>query len=104
MIEQRNNTKSRKRIRERSTPIKKHNEYVLAREYTVGEMIKYMRKSYDIDFHNIDYKMLKTKAIGHESYLIDISCDIKELLTSSNDDKYYYIDILLSEFKKEIRN
>lgn len=75
----------------------------LKKEYTVGQMKDYIKKQWGIEFHNIEYGALKTKAVAEKSVLLDIAADIKELLTDSGTDKYVYIDVLLTEFKKEMQ-
>lgn len=74
----------------------------LKKEYTVGQMKEQLKKHWGIDFHNIEYGALKTRAVAEKSYPLDIAADIKELLTDSGTDKYVYIDVLLTEFKKEM--
>lgn len=72
------------------------------KEYTVSQMVSYLRKEWDIDFHKTEWRALKTKAVNERSYLLDLACDIKELLTEQGTDKYFYIDTLLEEFKKKV--
>lgn len=72
------------------------------KEYTVAQMVSFLKKEWGIDYHNIGYGVLKTKAVIERSYLLDLACDIKELLTENGIDKYFYIDWLLEEFKNEL--
>lgn len=97
------NIQRRRRIQERT--INSHREYdnSITREYSVSEMSKYLKRQYEIDFHNIETKLLKTKALNYEDYTLDIAHDIKELLSDSDQNKYFYIDVLLSEFKRNIK-
>jgi hypothetical protein len=88
----------RKRIQQNRTI--NYMNFDLAREYSVGEMSKFLKKHYDLDFHNTDAKNIKFQAINQEDYLLDIAHDVKELLTDKDPNKYYYIDTLLSEFKR----
>lgn len=96
------NIQRRRKIQER-TINPKEIDNSLMKEYSVSEMNRYLRKEYDIDFHNTEYRILKGKAISYNDYLLDIACDIKELLTDEGNDKYFYIDVLLSEFKRTIK-
>lgn len=63
-------------------------------------MAKFLKNKYDVDFYNSSCEALKTQAILKKSYLIDISCDIKETLQDSNKNKYENINILLEIFFK----
>lgn len=73
------------------------------KEYTVSQMVTFIRKTWDIDFHKTEWRVLKTRAVNERSYLLDLACDIKELLTEQGtDNKYFYIDTLLEEFKKKV--
>lgn len=75
-----------------------------ARSYSVKDMAKYIKSKHNIDFYELSYDALKTRAINNDSYLLDIACDIKELLQENTKIKYEHIGILLDVFSKASRN
>jgi hypothetical protein len=75
---------------------------------SVKDMARFLKTKYDVDFYTLNYEALKTQAILKKSYLIDIACDIKEILQDSNktlhrrhhDIKYENINTMLELFFK----
>ena len=97
--------RNRKIIREKSLNQQVNEVFAdLKKDYTVGQMKEALKKGWEIDFHNTEYGALKTRAVAEKSYLLDIAADVKELLTDSGTDKYFFIDTLLTLFKKEMEN
>lgn len=72
------------------------------KEYSVSQMVLWLKQNWEIDFHKTEWRVLKIRAVAERSYLLDLACDVKELLTEQGTDKYFYIDVLLGEFKKEL--
>lgn len=67
---------------------------------SVKDMARFLKTKYDVDFYTLNYEALKTQAILKKSYLIDIACDIKEILQDSNKIKYENINTMLELFFK----
>lgn len=66
--------------------------------YNVKDMVKYLKSKFDVDFYSISYGDLKEKATQQKSYLLDIACDVKELINEKDSSKYFNISTMLDLF------
>lgn len=71
---------------------------------SVKDMAKFLKAKHDVDFYNLSSEALKTQAIAKKSYLIDIACDIKEILQDNSKVKYENINIMLEIFFKATKD
>lgn len=71
------------------------------RTYTIKDMSKSLQGKYAINFQETSYDELKEHAVSKSSYLLDIACDIKELLEDNNKNRHDYIKVLLECYTKQ---
>lgn len=71
------------------------------RTYTIKDLCKSLQTKYNLDFDALDYDQLKEHAFNKASYLLDIACDIKELLQDTDKKRHDYIRVLLEHFTKQ---